>query len=360
MEHEHEPLRYIMVGAGGFAATWCAKVLPRLAALGKARAVAAVDVDPAALPTAQECLGLTPEQCYVDGVAAFSENPADFAVIVVPPVHHEHYVDLALAHGLNVLSEKPIADTMEAAARIAAKVRRAGVKMAVTMSHRFDQDKQSLARAVRSGAYGDLHYVVVRFTMNSRAEGSWGAFRHHMPDPLVVEGTVHQFDVLREITASDVATISGVSWNPPWGEYEGDSAALFLLQMRNGVRCVYEGSKVNAATMNGWGHDYIRAECEHGTLELDGRSLRVLRSDGWLPPQAEQLPLDEQEAWMNPWLAEQFCDWLAGGPPPPTHLDDNLQCTAVTFAAIQASRTGDPVDVQEFLARHLAAAGADA
>jgi hypothetical protein len=48
-----------------------------------------------------------------------------------------------------------------------------------------------------------------------------------------------------------------------------------------------------------------------------------------------------------------FCDWLAGGDPPPTHLEDNLQCAGLLFAAIESAHTGRPVDVQEFLGRHL-------
>ena len=47
---------------------------------------------------------------------------------------------------LDILCEKPIADTMAASLRIARKVRAAGRKMAVTMSHRFDQDKTTLRR----------------------------------------------------------------------------------------------------------------------------------------------------------------------------------------------------------------------
>jgi predicted dehydrogenase len=39
-------------------------------------------------------------------------TPADFAIAVVPPAHHEAVVDVALAHGLHILSEKPVADTM--------------------------------------------------------------------------------------------------------------------------------------------------------------------------------------------------------------------------------------------------------
>lgn len=344
------PLRYVIVGTGGFGAFWCANVLPRLAELGKAVPVAAVDRDPAMHAVPREHLGLGAEQCYTDAREALARHPADFLVIVVPPAYHEHYVDLALQHGLHVLSEKPLADTMAGSVRIVDKVRAAGVKMAVTMSHRFADDKQTLARAVRSGAYGPLQYLVVRFTVNSRAFASWGEFRHRMADPLVIEGAVHHFDVLREIAGADARSVQGLSWNPPWGEYAGDSTGLYLIEMENGVRCLYEGAKANAATLSGWGHEYIRAECEHATLVLDERRVRVLRSDGWLPPEEEPLPLAEGDAWMNAWIAERFCDWLAGGPAPPTTAEDNLQCAALTFAAVEAARSRTIVDVPSFLA----------
>jgi predicted dehydrogenase len=84
-------------------------------------------------------------------------------------------VDAALAHDLHILSEKPIADTMEACCRIYRKVSAAGKKMAVTMSHRFDQDKQSLEATIKSGDYGPLNYIVHRFTHNCRRFGSWGS-----------------------------------------------------------------------------------------------------------------------------------------------------------------------------------------
>jgi len=350
-----EPLRYVLVGTGGFGAYWCRDVLPRLARLEKAVPAAAIDINPDALKNAREHLGLPPEKCYADLQKALDENPADFIVVVVPPAYHEAVVDTALARGLHVLSEKPIADTMEACCRIYQKVTAAGKKMAVTMSHRFDQDKQTLERAVKSGAYGRLNYVVHRFTHNCRAFGSWGRFRHEIADPLLIEGTVHHFDILRALCGADAATIYAQTWNPPWGEYAGDSTALINVQMTNGVRCFYEGAKANASTMNGWGNDYLRAECEDGTLELDRRRLRVLRGGAGDVPRSEDLSLLEQSAWTNPWLAELFCDWLRGGPAPPNHVGDNIQCCALLFAAVESAHTGRPVDVQAFLQRHLEA-----
>ena len=46
--------------------------------------------------------------------------------MVVPPAFHESVVDAALAHDMHVISEKPIADTLEASVRIADKVQRPG------------------------------------------------------------------------------------------------------------------------------------------------------------------------------------------------------------------------------------------
>ena len=54
-------------------------------------------------------------------------------------------VDLALKYGCHILFEKPIGNTLAGCCSMnQQKVKAAGKKMAVTMSHRFDQDKQTL------------------------------------------------------------------------------------------------------------------------------------------------------------------------------------------------------------------------
>jgi len=223
------------------------------------------------------------------------------------------------------------------------------------MSHRFDQDKQSLERLIRSGQYGRLDYLVGRNTWNFRKYGTWGKFRYEIPDPLLIEGTVHHFDIIRSLAGSDAKTVHTVSWNPEWSEFKGDCQALILIEMMNGVKCVYEGAKANASALNGWTQDYWRAECENSTLELDRRSLRVITGGMGHNAVIEQRPFAQQPVWMNYWLAELYVDWLAGGDPPPNSLDDNIQCAALLFAAIESAHTRQIVDVQEYLAKHLEA-----
>ena len=318
--------------------------------------VAAVDINPDVLGNAREHLGVSEEKCYTDIVRAFDENEADFCTIVVPPAFHEEVVDMALAHEMHILSEKPIADTLVASTRIAKKVKEKGVKMGVTMSHRFDQDKTTLREELRSGRCGELDYLVCRFTCDCRKFGSWGAaFRHQMIDPLMIEGSVHHLDILADLAGSKCDTIYAQTWNPRWGKYGGDSQALVTMQMENGTRAFYEGAKTNAVGLNWWAREYIRAECEGATLILNQRQVERfsydssrMRADG-LEGEGQRVPLLEQRKWTDAWLVEKFVHWLDGGEPMETNLEDNLQSVALMFSAIESSRTGKPVKVQEFL-----------
>lgn len=347
------PLRYIQIGVGGWGQHWCRQVAPHLKTLGIAEAIGAVDINPSTLAKAKTQLALPESALFTDAARALAELRPDFVTVVVPPAHHEAMITLAVRQGCHILSEKPIADTMEACARVHRLISDTGLKMAVTMSHRFDQDKQTLQRLIHSGTYGRLDYIVGRNTWTCRKLGAWGDFRYHIPDPLLIEGTVHHFDIMRALANSNARTVHAATWNPPWSEFQGDAQGLILVEMENGVHVTYEGAKANATQLNGWTLDYWRAECEHATLELDNRKLRVLqqRDSG---PKATPLPLDQQDTWMNPWLAELFVRWLQGGPPPPNTLADNIQCAALLFAAIESAHTRHIVNVQDFLHRHLA------
>ena len=358
-----EARRFIQIGTGGFGHYWCWEVLPRLIRAEKIEPAAAVDVVPGNLKHAMDGYGIPQERCFTNAQDAFRKVQADFAIIVVPPAHHEEMVDLAIGHGMDILSEKPIADTIEACARIYQKVTKAGTKMAVTMSHRFDQDKQTLERLIKSGKYGRLDYIVGRNTWTFRTYPSWGAFRYAIPDPLLIEAMVHHFDIMRALTGSDARTVYAKTWRTAWDDFKGDCQGLITVEMLNGNKVFYEGANANASQLNAWSEDYWRAECEKATLELDQRRIRSIMGGLGGDACVQEIPLEKQPTyqgrfyeatpWMNPWLAEMFVDWLNGGPEPPNSLRDNIQCAALLFAAVESAHTGQPVDVQAFLKRHL-------
>src|ERR1700736_6198230 len=154
--------RVIHVGVGSFGQRWLSEFLAANIADRTIAVVALVDVDEKALAFGRGVLGLPQSACHTDAAEAFAAHAADFCTVVVPPDRPGAVIDAARAHGLDILCEKPIADTMTGSLRIARKVHAAGRKMAVTMSHRFDQDKTTLRRIVRSGSLGKVTTVSCR------------------------------------------------------------------------------------------------------------------------------------------------------------------------------------------------------
>ena len=349
---------FIQVGTGGQGANWCRRFLPPSVKAGRIEPVAAVDVDPEQHENAIEGLGVDEDDCYTDAAEAFADHgDADWCAIVTPPWVHEEIATLAVEHDMHILSEKPIADTLEASARIAERVAAAGTKMGVTMTHRFDQDKTSFRREIRRPRNGPLDYLVGRFTCDARRYGDWGAFRHDIEDPLLVDGAVHQLDFIADMAGGQCETLYCDSWQPEWAEYGGDCQALVQMRFDNGVRATWEGAKANAQGLNGWGSDYLRAEARDATIVMNAREIvrhpydpeDKLVGGSHDEMDGEPIALDEQSSWGNVWLVEQFLDWIEGGDPMPTNVADNLQSVALVEAAIESSETGEPVEVQSLL-----------
>ena len=347
--------RVIHVGVGSFGRRWLTEFLAANVADRTVEVVALVDVDEKALAFGRGVLGLPESACHSDAAEAFAAHPADFCTVVVPPNRHEAVIDAALAHGLDILCEKPIADSMAASLRIARKVKSAGRKMAVTMSHRFDQDKTTLRRLVRSGRLGKVTTVSCRYASSMRRHMEWGAlFRHTMQDPLMIEGAVHHLDLVADLAGAPCETLYASTWRPDYADYAGDTDGIVVMTFANGVRGVYEGSSTTAVGLNDWTREYVRVDGEEGTAILNSREIELFtRAD--LPRQrsregkGQKIDLLVQPKWLNTWLIEQFANWLDGGPEMETNVAANVHASALVFGGIESARSGQAVRIGEFV-----------
>ena len=347
--------KIIHVGVGRFGQRWCSEFLQRNIADGTVEVVAIVDVSPEALAAGAKLLKLPADKCYTDAEKAFAENKVDFCTIVVPPDTHEAIVDVALKHGVDILCEKPIADTMAGSVRIANKVRAAGRKMAVTMSHRFDQDKTTLRQIIHSGTLGKVSAESRHKNTDKHSHLDWGApFRHTMQDPLLIEGAVHHLDIVADFAGALCKTLFATTWKPQWAEYAGDTDGIVTMVFENGVRGVYEGSSSAATGLNDWTKEYVRIECEHGTAILNSREIELFRRSGLRRQQTregqgQKIQLLNQPKWLNTWLIEKFCAWLDGGAEMETIVEKNVQASALVFASVESARSGKSIEVQDYV-----------
>ena len=336
--------RCLMIGAGGMAGGWIRNFFPNFT--DRTQIVGLVDVRQDVLQSAGDLLGLPPSARFTDMGEAFGSVEADYCTIVIPPAFHEQVVMHAVARRLPILSEKPIADTWEACARIYRAVTGAGLRMQVVQNYRFTPRVLTMKSVLESGDLGPARYVVARFAADYRRRGAWGMFRHEIPHSLLVEGSVHHFDQIRNLAGADCAQISGWEWNPPNDSFNGESVALFALRMANDVRAQYEGNCLAASVQNSWHKEFYRVECEGGAVSVDRDDVvRVARHTAGQGLRVNEIPLVQPEHQGHNAMIAQFLDWLDGGPTPPTVLQDNIQSAGMLFAAIEASETGRVVDV---------------
>jgi predicted dehydrogenase len=342
--------RAVLAGCGGMGMTWLRRFVPQLQ--DRLEIVGVVDPDRKAVDAAGELLGLPSQARFASVTTAFVHSGSDFCIVAAPPAAHRTVVYGACGIILPVLCEKPVADSWEASLAIYRAAKMSEIKMQMIQNYRYNAPMVTFRNVLRSGALGQLNYVVARFAADYREPLSWGAaFRHEMSHALLVEGAVHHFDMIRNLTGADCATISGQEWNPAWSSSKGEFCAMYSMTMTNGVRATYEGSGTAAGEQNSWHDEYYRAECEKGSVTI-GRDhvvrIHRFRRGGGLV--TEEVPTARPAYEGHVHQIVEFLDWLDGGPAPETVLDDNIKTTAMVFGAIEASRTGQPVDVAAMVA----------
>jgi predicted dehydrogenase len=357
--------RALMVGAGGMAGRWARAFVPLHSE--RVEIVGLVDVKPEVLDATGDAIGVPAARRFGSMEAAFAAvDDADCCFVAVPPQFHEPAIVGAARRGLAVLSEKPLADTWEACARIYREVSRAGVKMQVMQNYRYIATILTLSQVLRGGDLGRINYVMARFAADYREWLAWGAeFRHTMRHALLLEGAVHHFDQIRNLSGGDCAQIGGWEWNPAWSTSKGEFNNLYVLRMTNGVHACYEGSGTAGAEQNTWHEEGYRVECENGAVSVGrDRVVRVQRFRRGGGLSSQEIPLVKPVSPGHTAIVDQghgavigqFLDWLDGGPQPETVLADNIKSIAIVHAAIEASRSGQMVDVAAMVADATAGA----
>lgn len=174
-----EPVRIGVVGAGAIAQL---THLPLLSRMRGAKLVAVCDNDRAKARALADRFGIA--DTYNDIEDLFESGDLQAVVVATPNHLHEPHVLSALAAGLDVLCERPLAMTARGVERIVNAAARASRKVLVANNYRFRSDVQALAAFLRGGELGKLtgiragayHFRRTEGWRLRRAESGGGAF----------------------------------------------------------------------------------------------------------------------------------------------------------------------------------------
>ena len=262
--------------------------------------------------------------------------------VATPVVTHRDFALAAVERGLHILCEKPVADNLEDARRIAAGVRSAGVVGVVDWERRMQESRQHLIERARE-VVGNPRMVSVSLVYDDHAEPDsrpWTWVHDATLGGGRLQGYgVHDLDLILEIfpdvEAVAAATEVGVPERPAGDDGEmrrvtAEDAYGILLRFRGGGL----GLVSLLATAHHGRGDVIEIHGDAGTARLDadqrvwwGRAGEELQSEG---------PLDPSSTEGFKQVARNFYAAIREGADPDPSLEEGLRVQAL-FDAVRAA-----------------------
>jgi predicted dehydrogenase len=320
------------------AATWVT-ALGHVSLAGRVRIVGLVDPDLAAAARLRDAHHLPDVALFADLGEALDTLQPDLVFDVAIPAARLGIVIESLRRGCYVLTEKPMAVSLEDARAINAAAASAGRVHAVTQNRRFKPGIRRARAVVQSGILGDLTALHCDFFLGAH----FGGFRDAMEHVLLLDMAIHTFDAARCLSGEEPLAVYCQETNPKGSWYRQGAAANAIFEFSNDVTVTYRGSWCAEGADTNWDASW-RIIGSKGTLLWNGEddfSLRLVDGDsGFNRPLREAEvppPPDPADTLGHVSVIAGFLDAVDGGAAPPTAGADNIKSLAMVFGAIESA-----------------------
>ena len=332
-------VRALLVGAGGMGQQWA----KNLAAHEDVEIAGWIDLQPDAAAQAAETLGITVGTTGSDLERALAELRPDFLVDVTIPEAHHDVTLMALAAGVPVLGEKPMASSLEQAREMVAASERAGKLYMVSQSRRYHPQIQAMRRLIAE-QLGEVGMLNADFYLGPH----FGGFRDEMASPLLLDMAIHTFDAARYLSDADPVAVYCEEFNPLWSWYKGAASAIAIFEMTGGLRYTYRGSWCAEGRPTSWESEW-RAVGANGSATWDGHNPPVAeivtKTEAFFSEVETRTTAIEDVPLGIAGSLRDFLHALATGATPMSECHDNIKSLAMVFAAIESAASGRRIPV---------------
>jgi predicted dehydrogenase len=314
---------------------------------GAVELVGLVDLDRSVAERLAVEFGLTNAVIGTDLAAVLVETRADMLFDVVVPSARAIVVATALRHGCHVLSEKPLATSLDEGAMLLKLAAEMGRVHAVVQNRRFISGIRRLRRAVDEGLIGELTGIHCDFFIGPH----FGGFREAMDNVLLLDMAIHTFDAARFVSGKQPLSVYCVETNPSGSWYAHGAAANAIFRLSGDAVFTYRGSWCAEGRRTSWESAW-RLTGSKGMLTWDGEDafeLTVAGKELGLLRGFETLTLPdapvEQETLGHRSVLVDFISSVRDGTTPETVSTDNIKSLAMVLGAIESARTGMAIDI---------------
>ncbi|MGL4439802.1 MAG: Gfo/Idh/MocA family protein [Bosea sp. (in: a-proteobacteria)] len=208
----------------------------------------------------------------------------DLLDIITPPETHLAAIRLAAARKIDVICQKPFCQTLGEAKEAVRIADEAGIQIIVHENFRFQPWHREIKRLLERGKLGQVYQATFRLRpgdgQGPRAYLDRQPYFQNMPRLLVHETAIHLIDTFRFLFGDVEAVFASLrKLNPV---IAGEDAGLIMLDMANGVRCLFDGNRLSdhQAGNRRLTMGEMLIEGEKGVLSLDGDGSISFRPHG--------------------------------------------------------------------------------
>ena len=337
-------LRVVQVGLGAWGHDWAWRVNPTV---DEVEVVGYVDSDPRALALIAKRLPDSDGRSFTSLSEAIESTRPDALLVTTTLAGHEPLTRLGLEAGLHVLCEKPFTDDLDCARELVELAAAKGLTLMVSQNYRHFPAPRTAASLVAEGSLGELYQVNIDFRQNDPSPPK-PRRRHHLDtQPLLIDMSIHHFDLLRLVLGQEPRRIYCQSQSPSWSGFGGPPSAVASIDF-DGVLVSYRGSWISAGPITPWAGEWTM-EFEHGQLAWTSRGERVLIHDRVVvrPRRGRPriMPMPEISRIDRAGTLTEFARALRDGREPETSGRDNLKTLAFTLAAVESAERDSWVNV---------------
>jgi predicted dehydrogenase len=339
--------RAVLCGCGAMAKGWLRALQSASQLRDEVEIVGLVDLDLSVAEALAAEFGLDQAVTGTDLAAVIEATRANMVFDVVVPAARFTVVSTALRLGCNVLSEKPLAASMEEAKALLALAAETSRVHAVVQNRRFISGIRRLRRAVEEGLIGEVSGIHCDFFIGPH----FGGFREAMDNVLLLDMAIHTFDAARFVSGKQPLSVYCVESNPSGSWYAHGASANAIFRLSGDGVFTYRGSWCAEGRRTSWESAW-RLVGSKGMITWDGEDAFEATVAGDEPGllrghRSLSIPAapDEDETHGHESVLAEFVDAVKTGRRPETASDDNIKSLSMVFGAIESARTGLPVSI---------------
>ena len=193
-------------------------------------------------------------------------DKVDAVVLSGTNVQHKPFGVAAANAARHVLTEKPIATTLEDADAMIAAAAGGGVNLMTGFPCRFSPAWLSLKTHVASGGIGKV--LAINATNRGTCPGGWFVEKEKSGGGAMIDHTVHVADLLRDLLGEEPCAVHAQIGNNVYGQAWEDTAILSL-DYPGGVFVTLDSSWSRPKTFKTWGDVTMTVVGDVGVLKMD-------------------------------------------------------------------------------------------